>query len=421
MNQLITDTEKQKVQFFTNTTSNLAFIDTLSITKSYGSKLPIISLFTGAGGMDIGLENAGFKTVACVENDKDCIATIQYNRKEWNPFISTEKKEKRQVIKRAAGDIKMIDAEELLLHAGLKKGEAALVVGGAPCQPYSNIGKKLGKNDQKNGDLFLEFVRIVKGVSPHGFIFENVSGIAHEKHQEVINYMKSNLAGLGYKLTFSILNAADYGVPQKRERFFLIGLKKAKRNPALPLPTNYRSENDLNNFIKKLSPTPKRKINPWITVGETLNNIPEDSIYRPDYAIMNVGEVVKNRMKYIKQGQNFKVLPMELRPNCWKNGKHQGQDTFGRLEADQPSVTIRTAAYNPTKGKYIHPYEHRGLNTIELAALQGFPSSWIFRSAEKEIITLVSGGRQIGNAVPPPLAEHIGKALFAQIRDSMNL
>jgi DNA (cytosine-5)-methyltransferase 1 len=114
------------------------------------------------------------------------------------------------------------------------------------------------------------------------------------------------------------------------------------------------------------------------------------------------------RMKLVAPGKNFRSIPKELLPDCWRNGKHQGADTFGRLLLDAPSVTIRTAAYNPTKGRYIHPTEHRGLSTLEMAILQGFPLSYEFVGNLKEI------GKQIGNAVPPPLAMAIGKAILKQ-------
>jgi DNA (cytosine-5)-methyltransferase 1 len=125
---------------------------------------------------------------------------------------------------------------------------------------------------------------------------------------------------------------------------------------------------------------------------------------RADFAVMNISDVVRDRMTYISPGENFHVLPMDKRPNCWKNGKHQGTDTFGRLKLNEPSVTIRTAAYNPMKGKYIHPIEDRGLSTHEMAAIQGFPCSWVFKCEKREKITLVVSGKQIGNAVPPRLA-----------------
>ena len=160
----------------------------------------------------------------------------------------------------------------------------------------------------------------------------------------------------------------------------------------------------------------KRVLTNGFSVKQAFKRIPGEHSSRKDYALMNISEKVINRMKYIKQGENFKVVPRDLLPNCWKNGKHQGNDTFGRLIDDLPSVTIRTAAYNPSKGMYIHPNENRGLSTIEMAILQSFPYNWKFKVKNREKVTLVSGGKQIGNAVPPRLAQAIGSAIKAQLK-----
>jgi len=377
-------------------------------------ELPIVSLFTGAGGLDIGLENAGFNTSVCVEYDDDCRETLRHNRPGWKLFEEGIKIADGKLTKRIPGDIRDIGVDELLALSGLKKGEASLVVGGAPCQPFSNIGKKLGRQDEKNGDLFLEFVRIVKGVSPAAFIFENVVGITQEKHSDVISYMVDKLKGLGYGISFTVLNAANYGVPQRRERFFLIGIKGVE-NPAFPYPTHFKDEKQYQSFIKELNRIPVNGYKKWMSVKDAFGKIPINSEKRTDYAIMNISEKVKHRMTFIEQGKNFKVLPPELLPNCWKSGKHLGNDTFGRLIADLPSITIRTAAYNPAKGMYIHPFEDRGLSTIEMAALQSFPDAWVFKNRKSEKMTLVSGGKQIGNAVPPLLAQALGNAIRIQI------
>lgn len=366
----------------------------------------VISLFSGAGGLDIGLEMAGFETAVCVEIDADCRETLRHNRPNWRLFEESDN--------RNPGDIRDIHATEILKKAGLERGEAALVVGGAPCQPFSNIGKKWGRNDPKNGDLFLEFVRIVKGVLPHAFIFENVAGFVQDKHSSVLDYMKEKLKGLGYGISYTILNAADYGVPQRRERFFLIGIRGVE-SPSFPLPTHSRSGKWWTDFCGTLDMIPHGRVKPWVTLSEVLAGLPKDHRRRPDYVVMNISDFVVERMKRIGPGQNFKVLPMNMRPNCWKNGKHQGQDTFGRLRLDEPTITIRTAAYNPAKGKYIHPIENRGLNSIEMAAIQTFPSSWEFKCVGKEGVTLRSAGMQIGNAVPPLLGRALGLALRAQL------
>ncbi|MCX6077390.1 MAG: DNA cytosine methyltransferase [Campylobacterales bacterium] len=391
---------------FTNLETKIKYIDITDVVPYGNYKPTVISLFSGAGGLDIGLEEAGFETKVCVEIDQHCRETLKYNRPGWKIF---EKHDNR-----AAGDIRDITPEELLEFASLTKGEVALVVGGAPCQPFSNIGKKLGEDDPTNGDLFLEFVKIIRGIRPKAFIFENVVGITQKKHANVIDYMKNQFAGLGYGLSFSVLNSADYGVAQKRERFFMIGIQGVE-SPAFPLPTHMKNQKEWDSFIKNLDNVPKSKPKVWSTVAKAFSTITANDYTRSDYTVMNCSDMVVERMTYIQQGENFKVLPMELRPNCWKNGKHQGHDTFGRLKENEPSVTIRTAAYNPSKGRYIHPTENRGLNTLELAALQSFPKKWVFRTKGREKVTLASSGKQIGNAVPPALAKAIGLALLLQL------
>ena len=383
---------------YTNKKTDTNYIDISDFPfGKNGMQFPVVSLFSGAGGLDIGLEESGFHTAICVEYDTDCRETLRNNRPEWKLFEESVKFEKGKMKIRIPGDIRDISVDELLRVAGLKKGQATLVVGGAPCQPFSNIGKKLGKHDEKNGDLFLEFVRMVKGVQPEAFIFENVVGITQNKHSDVISYMADKFKGLGYGISHTILNAANYGVPQRRERFFLIGIKGIEK-PAFPFPTHFKDTAHYNTFVKDFEGFPSMKFKKWVSVKEAFKKIFKNSEKRSDYALMNISDFVVERMKLIEQGQNFKVLPMEMRPNCWKNGKHQGNDTFGRLIADLPSVTIRTAAYNPAKGMYIHPFENRGLSTVEMAVLQSFPFDWYFKSKGREKITLVSGGKQIGNA-----------------------
>ncbi|UAB77338.1 DNA cytosine methyltransferase [Erythrobacter sp. SCSIO 43205] len=358
----------------------------------------VISLFTGAGGMEIGLEKAGYRTAICVEIDADSRATLRKNREAWTLFEDGQN--------RLPGDIRSIKPEELLLKANLKRGEAALVTGGAPCQPFSNMGKKLGKSDPKNGDLFLEFVRIVLGTQPRGFIFENVAGIAQGRHAEIVDYMTAQFAGSGYNVAFEVLNAADYGVPQQRKRFIMLGRRDGE--PAFPLPTHSAS----GQLGAEFAPQPELNLKEWTSVSDAFDAIPKENFSRFDCIGMRHADYMVERMARIPQGRNFKVLPMEMRPQCWQSGKHQGQDTFGRMEFHKPAPTIRTAGYNPTKGKYIHPIEHRGINTAEMAALQSFPPDWEFHTASGKP-SIVSIGRQIGNAVPPNFAAALGQSIFA--------
>jgi DNA (cytosine-5)-methyltransferase 1 len=183
--------------------------------------------------MEIGLEAAGYETAGCIELDADCRATLKHNRPEWVQIKSSDDLA-------VEGDVRKVSIDDILIQTGLSVGEAALVTGGAPCQPFSNMGKKLGSDDTKNGDLFREFVRIVVGLQPKGFIFENVSGIAQDRHMSVLAYMKDCFAGSGYNLAYSVLNAADYGVAQTRKRFVMIG--KRDGVPCFPLPTHSESD-----------------------------------------------------------------------------------------------------------------------------------------------------------------------------------
>jgi DNA (cytosine-5)-methyltransferase 1 len=226
--------------------------------------------------------------------------------------------------------------------------------------------------------------------------------------------MRSQFKDLGYGLSGCILNSANYGVPQKRERFIMIGMRGG-HTPYMPLPTHSKDKKIWAAFVENLAPAVNYDAQSWVTVGQAFKAIPSKLSERADYTVMNISPMVKARMRRIKHGENFHALPMEMRPQCWQTGKHQGQDTFGRLHPDQPSVTIRTAAYNPAKGRYIHPFENRGLSTHELAALQGFPTEWEFCSAKYDTVTLVSGGMQIGNAVPPPLGRALGLAVRKQL------
>lgn len=382
-------------RFFRNSQTGNRFA--LVENEPQSTRGKVISLFTGAGGMEIGLEKAGYETAICVEIDPDSRETLRKNRKAWTLFEDDHQ--------RIPGDIRAIRPEELLLKANLKRGEAALVTGGAPCQPFSNMGKKLGQRDPKNGDLFLDFVRVVKGTQPEGFIFENVAGIAQGRHNEIVDYMSAQFAGSGYSVAFEVLNAADYGVPQQRKRFIMIGRRNG--TPSFPMPTHAKDGQTPTIF----TPDYGEPLKHWVTVEEAFSAIPSVNLSRSDCIGMRHADYMIERMSLIPQGRNFKVLPMHLRPKCWQTGRHQGQDTFGRMEADKPAPTIRTAGYNPTKGKYIHPFENRGINTAEMAALQSFPPDWYFTTATSKA-SIVSIGRQIGNAVPPTFAEALGKAIF---------
>jgi len=359
--------------------------------------LTVVSLFSGGGGLDIGLEQAGFETLACVEMDKHARATLAANRPNWLLVNGSGAME---------GDIRQVDGKQLLAQINKKRGEVDVVAGGPPCQSFSNLGLKKGAADPVNGDLYAHYLRLVEQILPKAVLFENVEGFAHPRNAEVQAGLEAKLNDLGYRTVSGILIAADYGDPQIRRRFVMIGVRGAQ--PYLPAPTHFESEGKHRAFFDAETVT-AGPFRPYRTVADAFSSLKTWNQDRPDAVQMGISPKVVDRMKRLGPGENFKALPPEMLPNCWRSGGHQGADTFGRLWLDRPSVTIHTSAYNPSKGRYIHPTEHRGLSTLEMAVLQSFPEEWRFQCAGKP--SLVAIGRLIGNAVPVGLARALGLAL----------
>lgn len=393
--------QRQSSRFYDPLTPQTYLIPRQNQRSSLPS-LPVISLFTGIGGLDAGLEESGFVPKVCVEIEENFRKTANLNFPHW-PFISDQ-----------GGDITKISPHALLEFAGLRQGEAALVTGGAPCQPFSNIGKRLGAEHEGEGRLFENFVKVVVAARPAMFLFENVEGMTHAKHQTIIQYMQRKFEAIGYSVNMTVLDASWYGVPQRRKRLFVIG-RRDGLTPLFPFRTHADDpEHEWQRYLEA-GATPPWKFDRSVTVKDAFATLTKKDLASNRCLVMKNSEYMKKRMQYIKGNGNFKDLPLHMRPQCWKNGRHQGADTFGRLDLHKPSVTIRTCAYNPTKGRYIHPMENRGLNTLEMATLQSFPKQWRY------IGSLVSVGKQIGNAVPFQLAAKLGEVLSEQVLEVWNV
>ncbi|MCW5941723.1 MAG: DNA cytosine methyltransferase [Fimbriimonadaceae bacterium] len=365
----------------------------------------VVSLFSGAGGLDLGFEQAGFETLVCVEHDRHCRRTLAANRPQWRLIEGDDPTN--------PGDVRRVRPEAILTTIGRRRGEVDVVIGGPPCQSFSNLGRKLGAQDPANGDLFVHYARLIDGLLPRAFVFENVEGLTQTRHDDVRAHLHSRFRALGYRLAEGMLVAADYGDPQLRRRFVIVGMQGVD-DVGLPEPVYFADpESHASFFADHSDPLPFR---PYRTLGEALSEpLPHG---REDDLRMGVTDEVRARMRWIGPGENFRVLPDALRPACWRTGRHQGADTFGRLRADRPSVAVRTSAYNPSKGRYIHPTEDRGLSTLEMARLQSFPDEWRFVCDGRP--TLVGIGRMIGNAVPVRLAHAIALAVRVQLREQPN-
>jgi DNA (cytosine-5)-methyltransferase 1 len=250
--------------------------------KEFKNNNKIISLFSGAGGMDIGFEMAGFQTAVAVEHDISCCETLKKNR----PNLTV-----------INGDITQLSTEEILKAGGLKPTEPALVIGGPPCQSFSLAGKRMGMDDPR-GKLVLEFIRVVKESLPTVFVMENVRGMVNWQEGKaidaIINEISEPIFFEGkeymYKVNKAILNAVNYGVPQYRERVFIVG-NRLNKNFSFPEPTHANS----NRGALTLFGSPKQRLK---TVWDSIGDLPLAAA--PSETALRVSETIKERI--IKHG-----------------------------------------------------------------------------------------------------------------------
>jgi len=332
----------------------------------------VLELFAGCGGMLLGFHRAGFRTVLANEFEASACDTLRRNLTD-------------AVV---PGPVEAIQ----------KFPRADVVAGGPPCQGFSNLGERLP--DDPRRQMWRHFLRAVEQAEPRAFVMENVPPLL--KSQEFVE-IRRTAERLGFRLVAGVLNAADYGVPQARKRAIVIGLRDGE--PSHPAPTH-------------VDPTKRAddvaSLPPWRTVRDAIGDLPPE----PDELNWHIGRnptpLSLRRYRCVPAGGNRWDLPRRLMPECWKKKIDGGTDLFGRLWWNRPAVTIRTEFYKPEKGRYLHPEAHRPITHREAARLQGFPDDFEFCGSRIEV------GIQIGNAVPPPLAEviarHVGQLLQAAPR-----
>lgn len=329
-------------------------------------KLHSIELFAGAGGLALGLEKAGFEAVLLNEIDKAACATLRKNRPHWNV-------QERSI---AELDFKPFH------------NKVDLVSGGFPCQSFSYAGKRLGFEDAR-GTLFYEFARCLKEVNPPIFLAENVRGLLEHDEGRTLSSIKDIIDELGYYLIEpKVLKAIFYQVPQKRERLFLIGIRKDLQAfaPIFKWPSPYKQIMLLKDALKAgaLYPT----------------DVPSSKgqIYP---------EVKRNIMALVPPGGYWRDLPEELQKKYMKGSFYLGGGKTGmarRLSWDEPSLTL-TCAPAQKQTERCHPEETRPLTVREYARIQTFPDEWVFEGS------LTNAYKQIGNAVPVNLAYAVARSL----------
>lgn len=359
--------------------------------SEYYSNRDVISLFSGAMGLDIGLEQAGLSIVIGQDFDQSCVETMRTNG--------------HRVL---GGDITNIQPQEILELTELHVGEPFMICGGPPCQPFSTAGKRLGINDPR-GSLFMEFIRMIDFIRPRFFVMENVKGIMsaplkhvpranrtendendpEQKLGTVLDVILSEFNKLGYKTVYGILDSVNYGVPQFRERFVLIG-SRDHEEIFLPVPTHFQMHQN-----------PEYR---WKTVGEVIRDLEDDT--------SECGKLTPERKKYLQmvpEGGNWRDLPKELIEAAMGGAYKSGGGKVGfyrRLSYSQPAPTITTSPAQKAT-MLCHPKKDRPLSVKEYARIQQFPENWIF------VGTTAAKYKQIGNAVPVGLARAIGEAVIA--------
>ncbi len=320
-----------------------------------------IELFAGAGGLALGLEQAGFEEVGLVEFDHVACETLRLNRPNWN--ILEE-------------DVIEVSKRDLLKEFKLKKGELDLLSGGYPCQSFSYAGKKLGFDDVR-GTMFYYYAEFIKQLQPKMFLAENVKGLTTHDGGKTMKTMINVFEELGYQVVWKVLNAWDYSVAEKRQRVVIIGIR-----------------NDLKGKIKFEYPIP-HEYKP--VLRDVLKNV-------PDSVGAKYPESKKKVFDLVPPGGYWRDLPDNVAREYMKSCYYMGGGRTGiarRLSWDEPSLTL-TCSPMMKQTDRCHPDESRPFTTREYARIQSFPDEWKFAGKMNDIY------KQIGNAVPVNLAKCVG-------------
>ena len=355
-------------------------------------KLDAIDLFSGAGGLSYGLSKSNFNITLANEIENDFAKSFSINHK------ST---------KMICDDIHNIDFKKELKKLKIK--EVDLLCGGPPCQGFSTVGKK-NKLDKRNS-LFWEFIRAVNEIEPKAIMFENVSGFKKLYNGAAFSTLIKELEDIGYRTYSAILDAANYGLPQRRLRTIIIAVDK---NKSFNYPDITHSDNDIFN-------------KPYLTIMDAISDLPalnsreskDQYLSAPknkyqkamrngtkiltEHNSSKYGSKMREILKLIPKNGSVLDLPEHLRPKSYFN------NVYGRLDSSSPAPTMTRNFGTPSSSRCIHPFQNRALSTREGARLQSFPDNFVFYGSK------TSKNLQIGNAVPPLLGEVLGKSIYDSI------
>lgn len=347
-----------------------------------------IELFAGAGGLSLGARRAGVEVIGAIEKAESASDTYAKN----HPKVHL-----------LQDDISVIDP---MTFNAPKKG--LVVFGGPPCQGFSTSNQKNRSLSNEGNWLFSEFLRFTEVLAPDIVLFENVAGITHTANGFFLNELVSRLEALGYNISHAVLNASRFGVPQNRSRFFCVG---SKIGP-LHLPEGCVDECDAVTVKDAIEDLPK------LSVGNLDDRLPYRAVPKSKYAkrlrsraktctghlVTNNAPHIVERYKHVPQGGNWADIPSELM-NTYRDVRRCHTGIYRRLRYDSPSIVLG----NFRKNMLIHPNEDRGLSVREAARIQSFPDSYKFSGS------IGQQQQQVGNAVPPMLAEAVFSSIFRQL------
>ncbi len=333
------------------------------VLKAPANGLSVIELFSGCGGLALGMENAGFATKLLVEIDKSACNTLEVNRPDW-PLLR--------------GDIHDFNHERSF---DAYQDQVDVVAGGFPCQAFSYTGKGLGFGDPR-GTLFFEYLKVIQAVRPKIALAENVRGLLRHDDGKTLKTIVNCLEEAGYRVRYQLVRAQFLDVPQKRERLLIMGVRED-----LPLEHRFPEERDY-----------------LVTLRSALANVPPSpgQGYTPHKA-----EV----MAMVPEGGYWRDLPLEVQKSYMGGSFHLGGGKTGmarRMSWDEPCLTL-TCSPAQKQTERAHPSENRPFTVREYARIQTFPDSWRFTGSVSQQY------RQIGNAVPVNLGYHIGQSIAAML------
>lgn len=351
-------------------------------------RLRAISLYTGVGGLDFGFEAAGFETVACNEFDAVACRTVRLNRPKWGLI---------------EGDVHAVTSAQILKTAGLKAGEPDVLIGGPPCQPFSKssywVNGDALRLDDPRADTLTAYLRVLRDTKPRAFLLENVYGLIYKGKDEGLRHLLSGIeqinkdVGTNYKVTYKVLNSAHYGVPQGRERVFLVGSRDGRE---FQFPERTHGDDSARGLFDDLEP--------YRTAWDAIGDLPRF----PNEPSLDVGGKWGDLLPTIPEGQNY----------LWHTRRGGGHQLFGwrtrywsfllKLAKNQPSWTIQAQP-----GSSIGPFHwcNRKLTALEMCRLQTFPDGLQFDCGRTDV------QKMLGNAVPSLLAEVLGREIRKQLLD----